>query len=98
MIVAHKPDEELTRANLLKVVEDADGWKVVCRWCNDELVVPIPFVSQRQINPLTGLTIIIKSKEKFMINFQELHYGKHMRQLHPELCGVKNYKGIRKQK
>jgi hypothetical protein len=78
------PNEQLTRESLLKVVEDDSGWKVVCRWCNESLAVPVPFYGQDAFNPVTKKRFRIKTKEQLMVNFLELHFGKHMRQLNPQ--------------
>lgn len=88
--------ENLTRASLLKVVEDNDGWKLVCRWCNKELHVPIPFRPTSEINNATGKRFLVKTKEQFMKNFLEMHYGLHMRQANPQWQPTKKRSSIRK--
>lgn len=74
------PQEPLTRHSLFKITEDNDGWHLVCRYCTESFRIPIPFVPSDQINQ-KGKRITVKTKEKYMQNILEWHYGKHMQQI-----------------
>lgn len=75
--------QNLTRQTLLKLTEDDEGWIYVCRWCGESLKL-YPETPNKK-----GQRYHIKTN-KLIKNFLEMHFGKHMQELHPQFNKTTN--------